>query len=74
VYFTIEIYVPKSCVHSSLKFSFYFMNQAKNIRFGDTMIVNIKVNPASLMDSESSEEEVIEAVVLSDEVVYSFAG
>ena len=50
------------------------MNQAKNIRFGDTMVVNIKVNPASLMDSESSEEEVIEAVVLSDEVVYSFAG
>lgn len=38
------------------------------------MIVNIKVNPAFLMDSESSEEEVIEAVVLSDEVVYSFAG
>jgi hypothetical protein len=74
VYFTIEIYVPKSCVHSSLKFNFYFMNQAKNIRFGDTMVVNIKVNPASLMDSESSEEEVIEAIVLSDEVVYSFAG
>ena len=59
VFLTIEIYVPKSYVKPSLKINFSFINQAKKLRFGDLMVVNLKVNPASSVDTESSEEEVI---------------
>ncbi len=59
VYLTIEIYVPKSYAKPSLLINFYFMNAAKKLRFGDPIVVNLKVNPASSIDTESSEEEVI---------------
>jgi len=74
VFLTIEIYVPKSCVHNSLKYTFYFLNKGTNKRFGDTMIANIKVDRAFNVESSEEEEVIDDSIELSNDVIYSFAG